>query len=161
MRKRGKIYEISPFAIIFFWIIFTASAAYAELRIESVTPDQGVAGQELAVTITGTGFDENIRVFMYMDSIPAFFLSSEKSAVRKKAGFLARSKFFVLYTGKIHISRSIRRERHPVFSQIKSRPIQGKAGFSLFSDLEYGKEARLLNFSLEIILNSDYKVIAL
>jgi len=67
MRKRGKIYEISQFAIIFFWIIFTASVADAELRIESVTPDQGVAGQELNVTITGTGFDENTRVFMYMD----------------------------------------------------------------------------------------------
>jgi|GEM_PF-5074572 len=37
MRKRGKFYEISQFAIIFFWIIFTASAADAELRIESVT----------------------------------------------------------------------------------------------------------------------------
>jgi len=69
MRKRGKIYEISQFAIIFFWIIFTASAADAELRIESVTPDQGVAGQELAVMITGTGFDENTRVSVYMDRV--------------------------------------------------------------------------------------------
>ncbi|GEM_PF-2674714 len=54
--------------MILFWIVFTASAAYAELKIESVSPNQGVVGQDLAVTITGSGFDENTRVSMFMDA---------------------------------------------------------------------------------------------
>ncbi|MDM8522303.1 hypothetical protein QUF80_02935 [Desulfococcaceae bacterium HSG8] len=38
------------------------SAADAELKIESVSPNQGMVGQDLAVTITGIGFDENTHV---------------------------------------------------------------------------------------------------
>ncbi len=47
MLKKGKAYKISHFIIIFLWIIFTASAGDAELKIKSVSPNQGIAGQEL------------------------------------------------------------------------------------------------------------------
>ena len=66
MQKKTTIAK-TTFFIVIFRILSAAWPAYAELRIESVTPGQGVAGQELAVTITGTGFDENTRVSMYMD----------------------------------------------------------------------------------------------
>jgi len=51
----------------FFLLIFTTSPALAELKIESVYPNQGVLGQDLAVTLKGKGFDENTRVMMSLD----------------------------------------------------------------------------------------------
>jgi hypothetical protein len=50
-----------------FLLAFTTSPAAAELTLESVYPNQGALGQELAVTLKGTGFDENTRVSMTLD----------------------------------------------------------------------------------------------
>ncbi|MCP4107198.1 MAG: hypothetical protein GY749_16930 [Desulfobacteraceae bacterium] len=46
-------------------LVAVVSTASAELAVTSVTPDRGVAGNDLNVTITGTGFDEKTRVSMY------------------------------------------------------------------------------------------------
>jgi hypothetical protein len=50
-----------------FLLAFTTSPALAELTLESVYPNQGVLGQDLSVTLKGTGFDENTRVSMTLD----------------------------------------------------------------------------------------------
>ena len=47
--------------------VFFSSTVFAELKLESVYPNQGVLGQDLAVTLKGTGFDENARVSMTLD----------------------------------------------------------------------------------------------
>ena len=49
-------------------IIFLSSTAYAELRIDSVYPTLGELGKDLEVILTGSGFDMNTRVSMYLDS---------------------------------------------------------------------------------------------
>jgi hypothetical protein len=51
----------------FFLFAFTTSPASAELTLESFYPNQGVLGQDLAVTLKGSGFDENTRVSMTLD----------------------------------------------------------------------------------------------
>jgi hypothetical protein len=58
---------ITIFAV--FLLAFTTSPALAELTLESVYPNQGVLGQDLAVTLKGTGFDENTRVSMTLDVV--------------------------------------------------------------------------------------------
>ena len=49
-------------------IICFASTAYAELKINSAYPTLGLFGQDLEVTLKGSGFDANTRVSMYLDS---------------------------------------------------------------------------------------------
>lgn len=44
------------------------SIAYAELKSEGVYPTLGKTGKDLAVSLTGTGFDENTRVSIYLDA---------------------------------------------------------------------------------------------
>jgi hypothetical protein len=58
---------IYPLILAVFWIAFTTSPALAELTLESVYPNQGVLGEDLSVTLKGTGFDENTRVSMTLD----------------------------------------------------------------------------------------------
>jgi len=55
---------------IFFLLYFfsAASGAYAELKLESVYPTLGIMGNDLNVNLTGTGFNENTRVSMYLDA---------------------------------------------------------------------------------------------
>ena len=53
---------------IIIFIIFTVSTVYAELKIDSVYPTLGLLGQDLEVTLKGSGFDANTRVSMYLDS---------------------------------------------------------------------------------------------
>jgi hypothetical protein len=49
-------------------LVVSASQAYAELKIESVSQTVGVMGKNMEVTLTGSGFDENTKVSMYIDS---------------------------------------------------------------------------------------------
>jgi hypothetical protein len=51
-----------------------ASSAVAELTIDSVYPTLGKLGDSLDVTITGTGFDTNTRLSLYLDSGNARFI---------------------------------------------------------------------------------------
>jgi len=44
------------------------SIAVAELKIESVYPTLGKLGQDLGAALTGSGFDENTRISMYLDT---------------------------------------------------------------------------------------------
>ncbi|MCP4123848.1 MAG: hypothetical protein GY751_19025 [Bacteroidetes bacterium] len=44
-----------------------SSGVYAELKLEAVEPAEVFMGQDLEVTLTGTGFDENTMVSMYPD----------------------------------------------------------------------------------------------
>ena len=50
------------------FIIFFASAAYAELELDSAYPTLGALGKNLEVTVKGGGFDSNTTVSMYLDS---------------------------------------------------------------------------------------------
>ena len=49
-------------------LVISASQAYAEVKIESVSQTVGVMGKNMEVTLTGSGFDENTKVSMYIDS---------------------------------------------------------------------------------------------
>jgi hypothetical protein len=53
--------------LAFFLLAFTTSPAFSELKLESVYPNQVVLGQDLEVTLKGTGFDKNTRVSMALD----------------------------------------------------------------------------------------------
>ena len=64
--KRGN-YRNSHILFILLSIIFIHSPVFAELRLESVEPAIGVLGQDLEVTLTGTGFDQNTRVSISVD----------------------------------------------------------------------------------------------
>jgi len=46
----------------------TASQAYAELKIDSVYPTMGIKGKDLSVTIKGSGFDQNTKISVALDS---------------------------------------------------------------------------------------------
>ncbi len=60
--------KIKKIIVIVFLILFAASEGFAELKLESVSPNLGEMGKDLQVTLTGTGFDENTRVSMYPDT---------------------------------------------------------------------------------------------
>lgn len=49
-------------------VMIVVAHAFGELNIDSVFPPQGVVGEDLAVTLTGSGFDENTRVSISLDS---------------------------------------------------------------------------------------------
>ncbi len=68
MQEKVKSYKISHIILIMFWIIITGSNVPAELKLESVEPRIGLLGKNLEVTLTGTGFDENTKVAMYIDA---------------------------------------------------------------------------------------------
>ena len=53
--------------MILSWILFLGTEVFAELKIDSVYPTLGVLGEDLEVTITGSGFDDNTRVSMSLD----------------------------------------------------------------------------------------------
>ena len=63
-----KTFKIVFTAKILILIIFFASTAYAELRINSVEPTLGLIGQNLEVALTGKNFDESTRVSMSLDT---------------------------------------------------------------------------------------------
>jgi hypothetical protein len=50
------------------YIIASPIFSHAELKLESVYPTLGQMGQDLEVTLIGTGFDANTRISMYLDS---------------------------------------------------------------------------------------------
>ena len=54
--------------ISFLCLLLMAGQVWAQLSIDSVYPTQGKLGEDLDVTITGTGFDVDTRVSMYLDS---------------------------------------------------------------------------------------------
>lgn len=49
-------------------LAFGAAAALAELTIDSAYPALGKMGEELKVTINGSGFDQNTKLYMYLDT---------------------------------------------------------------------------------------------
>lgn len=53
--------------LIVLCLAMTASQAYAEPKIDSVSDTLGVMGQNLPITIRGSGFDANTRVSMSLD----------------------------------------------------------------------------------------------
>jgi len=63
-RKIDVTCKIMP---ILLWIVFMGAGVSAELRVDSVSPVLGTAGQDLEVTLTGTGFNENTRVSIALD----------------------------------------------------------------------------------------------
>ena len=68
MHLKRKAYMNGKIVLIMFCIVFITSVASAELKLESVYPTLGVLGQDLSVTLTGSGFDENTRVSMSLDT---------------------------------------------------------------------------------------------
>ncbi len=69
MKKKREKHTIHPLTFIFFWIIFLASNVSAEIKLDAVYPTLGEMGQNLIVTLKGTGFYAySTRVSMYLDS---------------------------------------------------------------------------------------------
>jgi hypothetical protein len=65
---------------VLFGFCFTTSAAFAELKLESIYPYEGSWRQDLQVTLKGTGFDQNTRVSMSLDAMnKRFILGSTKA----------------------------------------------------------------------------------
>ena len=67
MYLKRKIYVTCKIMPILLWIIFMPASGFAELRVDSVSPVLGTAGQDLEVTLTGEGFNKNTRVSMSPD----------------------------------------------------------------------------------------------
>lgn len=63
-KRVNKTWLLLP---VIFWFVSGASIGFAQLKIESVNPTLGVLGQELEVTLKGTGFDANTRVSFALD----------------------------------------------------------------------------------------------
>ncbi len=61
------MYKIIWIILILLWGIFSTSTALADLRLESVDPNQSKLTLPLETTLTGTGFDENTRISMFLD----------------------------------------------------------------------------------------------
>ena len=59
------VFVLSISAGIFF-IVFN-TIAFAALQLNSVFPNQGSPGQNLEVTLKGSGFDKNTRISMTLD----------------------------------------------------------------------------------------------
>ncbi|MCP4352651.1 MAG: hypothetical protein GY795_44925 [Desulfobacterales bacterium] len=60
-------YNIILITVSAFLVTLTASGAFAELKLESVSETLGEIGEKLDVKLKGTGFDENTRVSMFLD----------------------------------------------------------------------------------------------
>jgi len=68
MNFSKKVFEIVFISKLIILIIFFASTAYAELKLDSVYPTLGEMGKDLEVTLSGAGFDGNTKVSMYLDT---------------------------------------------------------------------------------------------
>jgi hypothetical protein len=51
----GNVYQVER---------FTISVQFSEIEISTITPAQGILGEALKLTVTGTGFDHNTKVIM-------------------------------------------------------------------------------------------------
>jgi len=69
-KKSRKPSPICRFCVItiFLYTLSFSITTHAELKIDSVYPTLGQMGQNLEVEIKGSGFDENTRVSMFLDS---------------------------------------------------------------------------------------------
>ncbi|QTA78797.1 Peptidase C13 domain-containing protein, LVIVD repeat-containing [Desulfonema limicola] len=65
MKIEEKLKRIHSVILILLLSLFTVTSVSAEITVDSVYPPVGVVGQDLEVTITGIGFDENTRVLVY------------------------------------------------------------------------------------------------
>ena len=68
MQIKKNVYKIIQVAAMVFLTLFMVSDGSAELKLDSVYPAESVAGQEVKMTLTGSGFDENTRVSIYPDT---------------------------------------------------------------------------------------------
>ena len=68
MNFAKKAFKIVFTAKMIILVIFFASTAFAELRIDSVYPTLGKLGEDLEVTLSGRGFDTKNRLSMYPDA---------------------------------------------------------------------------------------------
>ncbi len=53
--------------VLLIGILIITSNAHADLKIDTAFPNQGIMGQGLTVTLKGTGFDGETRLFMTLD----------------------------------------------------------------------------------------------
>jgi hypothetical protein len=67
MKPRNFFSKMAIGVLLILCFAATASQANAELKINSVYPTLGIKGKDLPVTISGSGFDANTRVSMYLD----------------------------------------------------------------------------------------------
>ncbi|MBI5556576.1 MAG: IPT/TIG domain-containing protein [Deltaproteobacteria bacterium] len=56
-------------------VLFTTTVSFAAPRIDSVSPATGAIGQDLTMTISGSGFDENTRVSISLDTMNRGFIA--------------------------------------------------------------------------------------
>ncbi|MCP4347040.1 MAG: hypothetical protein GY795_16120 [Desulfobacterales bacterium] len=69
MQRKQRLCRNIGIILAVFCIFIMGSTALAELKIESVSPGLGELGEELNVTLTGTGFDTDTRVSLYPDVV--------------------------------------------------------------------------------------------
>lgn len=63
----GKYLKLST-SLVLLWTVFLVTTANAELKVQTADPTVGLMNQDLNVTLTGMGFDENTRVSIFLDS---------------------------------------------------------------------------------------------
>ena len=66
MKKSNQCRYLLMIILPLLWISMLSISAWAELRMDSVYPTKGEIGKDLNVTITGSGFDENASVSLYL-----------------------------------------------------------------------------------------------
>jgi hypothetical protein len=68
MKKKRNGFNLTQSFVAVLWLLANAFPAYAEFKAETVFPAAGIMGQDLNVTLKGSGFDETVRVIMYPDA---------------------------------------------------------------------------------------------
>lgn len=68
MKKKKNRFNLSQMFVAVLWLFATACPVSAEFQAETVWPAAGIMGQDLNVTLRGSGFDETVRVIMYPDT---------------------------------------------------------------------------------------------
>ncbi len=67
MKTKEKIHITLQILVAYCMITIITSTAFAQLKLDSVSPTLGVLGEPLNVTLKGNGFDENTKISMYLD----------------------------------------------------------------------------------------------
>ena len=67
--KLNRVYLIHTTIWIVLLVAWIVRPVYGALRIDTVSPTWGELGNSLNVQLTGSGFDENTRVSMALDSM--------------------------------------------------------------------------------------------
>ncbi len=82
--------------IFFFLIVISPRYVYAELSVDSVYPNLGITNENFSATIKGSGFSDNTRASLYLDSGNAKNITSILETLLRGHEVIVRDKYAIV-----------------------------------------------------------------